>query len=102
MSYKVLLKPANGKFIAQVLGLPECFAEGPTREETIENVKIAIAKALEGTELLTIETATPPIRGGEDPWMKSRGMFCHDSDYEEVLREIKAYRKQVDVECPSE
>jgi hypothetical protein len=58
MSYKVFLKPADGKFNTQVLGLPDCFIEGPTREATTENVRTAIAKALEGTKLLTIEDWT--------------------------------------------
>jgi predicted RNase H-like HicB family nuclease len=98
MQYTVLLKQTDGKFIARVPALPECVAEGPTRDRAIENVRAAIARLLEEAEVMTVEVDGPLVRRDEDPWMKVRGMFRDDPDYEEVLKEIAAYRKQVDEE----
>ena len=32
----------------------------------------------------------------EDPWIKYAGMFTDDPDFEDVMKEIEAYRKELD------
>jgi predicted RNase H-like HicB family nuclease len=71
MTTKILLKPSDkltefsltavieqeteGKYQAVVLGLPECQAEGNTREEAIVNLSQLVANRLEKAELISLE-----------------------------------------------
>ena len=71
MTTKILLKPSDkltdvfltavieqeteGKYQARVLGLPECQAEGNTREEAIANLSQLVTNRLEKAELISLE-----------------------------------------------
>ena len=70
MTAKILLKPSDkltdifltaiieqkteGKYQAMVLGLPECQAEGNTREEAIANLNQIVTNRLEKAELISL------------------------------------------------
>jgi predicted RNase H-like HicB family nuclease len=72
MTTKILLKPSDkltefsltavielktdGKYQAIVLGLPECQAEGNTREEAIANLNQIVTNRLEKAELISLAT----------------------------------------------
>ncbi|MEG4394788.1 type II toxin-antitoxin system HicB family antitoxin [Microcoleus sp. BROC3] len=72
MTTKILLKPSDkltdfsltavieqeteGKYQAIVLGLPECKAEGNTRDEAIANLSQLVTNRLEKAELVSLET----------------------------------------------
>lgn len=48
MKYRVLIEPdEDGVFVATVPSLPGCVADGPTRDEAVQNVKEAISLYLE-------------------------------------------------------
>ena len=71
MTAKILLKPSDkltdfsltavieqktdGKYQAIVLGLPECHADGNTREEAITNLSHVVTNRLEKAELISLE-----------------------------------------------
>ena len=71
MTTKILLKPSDkltnfsliavieqekeGKYQAIVLGLPECQAEGNTREEAMANLSQLVTNRLEKAELISLE-----------------------------------------------
>ncbi len=71
MTAKILLKPSKkltdfsltvlieqeteGKYQAIVLGLPECQAEGNTREEAITNLSQLVTNRLEKAEIISLE-----------------------------------------------
>ncbi|MEG3863009.1 type II toxin-antitoxin system HicB family antitoxin [Microcoleus sp. herbarium12] len=71
MNTKILLKPSErltnfsltavieqeteGKYQAIVLGLPECQAEGNTRDEAIANLSQLVTNRLEKAELISLE-----------------------------------------------
>jgi predicted RNase H-like HicB family nuclease len=75
MTTKILLKPSDkltdfsltavieqeteGKYQAIVLGLPECQAEGNTRDEAIANLSQLVANRLEKAELVSLEIQQP-------------------------------------------
>ncbi len=51
MKYRVLIKQdEDGMYVAEVPSLPDCISQGQTREETVENVREAIAAYLESLE----------------------------------------------------
>jgi predicted RNase H-like HicB family nuclease len=51
----IVEQETEGKYQAMVLGLPECKAEGNTREEAIANLDRSLAKRLEKAELISLE-----------------------------------------------
>ena len=71
MTTKILLKPSDkltdfsltavieqeteGKYQAIVLGLPECHADGNTRDEAIANLSQLVTNRLEKAELISLE-----------------------------------------------
>ncbi len=75
MTTKILLKPSDkltnfsltalieqttdGKYQAIVLGLPECHADGNTREEAITNLNQIVTNRLKKAELISLEIPQP-------------------------------------------
>ena len=53
MRYKVSLKKTEEGYSVCVPGLPGCWSEGRTEEETLENIKDAIQAYLETAEELS-------------------------------------------------
>jgi len=47
-SYAVVIEPAGSNFSAYVPDLPGCVSTAPTREEVLQEIRIAIAFHLEG------------------------------------------------------
>ncbi|MFH0861729.1 MAG: type II toxin-antitoxin system HicB family antitoxin [Candidatus Altiarchaeota archaeon] len=46
--FKVALQPQpEGGYFVQVIGIPNCFTEGDTKKEALENAKDAISLCLE-------------------------------------------------------
>ncbi len=59
--YRIALKESEEGFAVWVPGLPGCFSQGDTREEALENIRIAIAEYLEAKA----EIGLSPERTGE-------------------------------------
>ena len=61
MKYRVLIEQdEDGVYVAEVPALPGCVSQGQTREETVENVREAIAAYLESLEMHG-DPIPPPI-----------------------------------------
>jgi predicted RNase H-like HicB family nuclease len=85
----------EGKYQALVLGLPECKAEGNSREEVITNISRILGDRLEKAELIPLEIKPPKP---EHPWMKFAGMFKDDPQFDEMLEDIQQLRRDRDAE----
>lgn len=85
----------EGKYQATVLGLSECQAEGNTREEVLTNISSIAGTRLEKAELISLEIKPPKP---EHPWMKFAGMFKDDPQFDEMLEDIQALRRERDAE----
>ena len=48
---------------------------------------------LRNTEIVSLEIEIPQ---SEHPWMKFAGMFKDDPNFEDVLADIKSYRREID------
>jgi predicted RNase H-like HicB family nuclease len=98
MQYQVFVQsfPNNG-FVAAVIGMPDCLAEGQTKEEAVANAKRALQSRLSEGEIVTIDVDPSP--GLEDnPLLKHFGRFKDDPTFDDYLADIEAYRRQVDEE----
>ena len=98
MRYTVFLKQRDGEYWAVVPLLPSCAAQGRTREEVLQNVRVAIEKALADMEITTVEVKTPSRPAISNPWLETAGMFQDDPLFDEMLAEVAAYRRVLDEE----
>ena len=85
----------DGSIRATVLGLPDCKAKGANRKEALTNLRQLLTARLQEAEIVPLEIKLPKK---EHPWMKFAGMFKDDPDFDEVLADIEAYRRELDAE----
>jgi hypothetical protein len=96
MSYQVLVeKIPDGFFAATVIGIPDCVAEGATKEEALENASAKLKERLAKGELFTIEG---PYSRSANPWLEIHGTLRDDPTFDDLISEIDKYRQQRDVE----
>ena len=93
MQYQILVQNQNKNgVVASVIGMPECKAEGKTKEEAIANIKQALKTFLAQGEIVSVEIPTPV----ENPLLKHAGRFKDDETFDDFLAEIEKYRREVD------
>lgn len=85
----------EGKYQAVVLGLPDCKAEGNSREEVITNISLVVGSRLEKAELISLAIQPPKP---EHPWMKFAGMYKDNPLFDEVVAYIEADRNTLEEE----
>ena len=98
MRYPVFLKQHDGEYWAVVPLLPSCTAQGHTREEVLQNVRVAIEEALADMEITTVEVNVPSRPTTSNPWLETAGMFQDDPLFDAMLAEVAAYRRGLDEE----
>jgi hypothetical protein len=92
MSYQVLVEKAPaGFFAATVIGVPDCVAEGATREEALENASAKLKERLDRGELFTIEG---PVSRAANPWLEVHGSLRDDPTFDDLMSEIDNDRRQ--------
>lgn len=98
MQYQIFVQSyANNGFVAAVIGMPDCLAEGQTKEEAVANAKAALQSRLSQGEIVTIDVE-PQAAQENNPLLKHFGRFKDDPTFDEYLADIEAYRRQVDEE----
>lgn len=99
MQYQVFVQSnPEKKFIASVVGIPNCSVEGNTKEEAIELARVCLEHQLANGNLVTIEVNRVPLQLENDPLIKNIGIFADDPTFDDFLAEIAAYRQEVDAE----
>ncbi len=97
MQYQVFVQHhANNGYVAAVLGLPGCLAEGKTKEEAIANAKASLQSHLAQGEVVTVEieaSAKPEIG---NPWLDSFGLFKDDPTFDDFLEKVADERRKTD------
>jgi predicted RNase H-like HicB family nuclease len=89
--FSILLESNHqGDFRATVLGLPECQAQGATRDAALANAKQLLAERLSTAELVVID---PPSTA-----QRMAGNFKHDPEWEDFQATIATYRAELDAE----
>ncbi|WP_019502553.1 type II toxin-antitoxin system HicB family antitoxin [Pseudanabaena sp. PCC 6802] len=99
MQYQVFVESrSEHQFVASVVGLPNCIAEGASKEEAISKAKTVLTEKMNRGELVTIEIEPQAIKPKIDPWLKHFGIFANDPTFEDFLEEVAAYRKATNEE----
>lgn len=99
MQYQVLVESrAHGLFLATVIGVPECVAEGATQQEALANAKAVLKERLARSELFTIELEGMSATSAANPWLEVHGSLRDDPTFDDFMAEIASYRQQLDAE----
>lgn len=90
MVYDVLIKRRRDGFTATVLNLPDCTAEGPTKEEAIERVRAAASQMISEAEIVQIELGAPRTK---QPLQSFAGMWRSDETFDDFKAAMADYRR---------
>ncbi len=98
MTYEVILRKKDNKYIARVRDWPELMIEENTREAAISQIKEQLVEYLSHPpEVVHIDLETT---AETNPWLKFAGMWADDPAWEDFLAEVETYRRQVDQVAP--
>jgi len=88
-------KDENQTFKATMLGWPGVAASASTREEALSRLRQILQRRLASGEIVNLDVEVPQ---SEHPWLKHAGLFADNPMFDEVLKEIEAYRRELDSE----
>jgi predicted RNase H-like HicB family nuclease len=95
MKYTVMLREQSpGYFVAVAPAVPECRAEGKTREETLALLRAQLEAWLQQTEVTSIEISTGQTSPAAEPnpWLATAGIFADDPALMPLMDAIYAER----------
>lgn len=95
LTYPVLIEQERGNYKAMVWGLPDCQTIGKTREAALVSLRQLLEARLENAELVSLDIERPQ---SDNPWMKLAGKYKDDSQFDQMLDSIQAYRRELDQE----
>lgn len=96
MDVSVMLEQVQGNgYRATALAPVPLVAEAPTRDEAVNRIRTLITEKLSHVELIQIEVsvATHP-----NPWLAIAGTWRDHPDLDEVVENIKEYRREIDAD----
>lgn len=95
MTYDVILRKAQNKYIARVREWPEVVIEEETREAALTQIKQQLAAYLsQQPEVVPIELEPDAVPS--HPWLQFAGMWEHDPTWADFEAEVATYRQQLD------
>lgn len=90
-NWKILLESQDDGFtVATVLEVPNLQIIDKTKQGAIEKVQQLLQERLAKAEIIQISL---PKKTHENPLMKFAGVFENDSDFQEIMSEIRAERE---------
>lgn len=96
----VLVKEeSSGKVSAVVLNWPEYRVESTDRVSALASLQQLLTTSLESAEIVSLEIEQNPQ---SHPWMRFAGMFEDDPHFDEMLEDIKTFRKERDAELEAD
>ena len=95
MTYEVILRKTQNKYIARVRDWPEVVIEEDTREAAITQIKQQLTAYLSQLpEVIHIELE--PVASGEHSWLQFAGMWAEDPTWDDFMTEVTVYRQEMD------
>ena len=90
-NWNILLESQDdGLTVATVLEVPNLQATDKTKQGAIEKVRELLQERLAKAEIIQISL---PEKTNGNPLMKFAGVFENDSDFQEIVSEIRAERE---------
>jgi predicted RNase H-like HicB family nuclease len=95
MTYDVILRKKQNKYVARVREWPEVVIEENSREEAIRHIKDQLATYLrQPPEVIQIDLEA--VVPSDHPWLPFAGMWADDPTWDDFMAEIEAYRQEID------
>ena len=103
MQVSVVIQKLKGAgFRAKTASNPLMSAEGPTRDIALDSLRNQLIEQFEGEEVVSLDIPVGYERAANDwasnPWSKCVGVFKDNPMFDQVLENMKAYRKIRDQE----
>ncbi|HAC65028.1 MAG TPA: hypothetical protein DCF68_16230 [Cyanothece sp. UBA12306] len=90
-NWNILLESQDdGCTVATILEVPNLQSVDKTKQGAIEKVRQLLQERLAKAEIIQISL---PKKTHENPLMKFAGVFENDSDFQEIMSEIRAERE---------
>lgn len=90
-NWNILLESQDdGLTVATVLEVPNLQTTDETKQGAIKKVRELLQERLAKAEIIQISL---PKKTNENPLMKFAGIFENDSDFQEIMSEIRAERE---------
>lgn len=95
MTYDVILRKKQNKYIARVREWPEVVIEEETREAALAQIKQQLMAYLsQAPEVIPIELEAST--SAEHPWLRFAGMWADDPTWDDFVAEVAAHRQEMD------
>ncbi len=99
MTFQIFVQPRPEQgYVASVVGIPGCVAEGETKEEAVAKTKEALSRLLAQGEIVSVEIENVAHTQADNPWLKILGMFKDDPTWDDFQASIAEYRRELDAE----
>jgi hypothetical protein len=97
----ILLKQAEDGYAARPVLWPDSVAHGTTEQEALDRVRALIRDLLSRTQFVQVEVDVPehPV---DNSWLAKAGLFADDPTWDDFLKAMADYRRQLDQEPTSE
>lgn len=96
LTYSIIIeREKEGTYKATVWGLTDCQVTGDTREAALTSINQLLTARLQNAEVVVQEMTLPK---SENPWIKFAGMYKDNPLFNDMVAEMKAYRREVDAE----
>jgi hypothetical protein len=97
MTYDIILRQENQRYLAQVREYPQVTAEASNRYLALQRIRDGLKEYLSNhVEIVQIDLDLPEVP--VNPWVEQFGRFKDDPDFDEYLAEIQSYRQELDAE----
>jgi len=97
----IVLKQAENGYVARPVLWPDSVVHGATEQEALQRVRALIRDLLSRTQFVQVEVDIPEHQL-DNPWLAKAGMFADDPTWDDFLRAMTDYRRQLDAEQMSE
>jgi predicted RNase H-like HicB family nuclease len=99
MTFQIFIQnqPEQG-YVASVIGIPDCVAEGATKEEAVVKAKEVLSRLLTQGEIVSVEMENVLQTQPDNPWLKIAGKYKDDPTWDDFQANIAEYRRELDAE----
>ena len=98
MTYDVLVKQTENRYLAVALGYPNVAAEAQTRSDAIRQVSDAVAAFIANSEIVQIELPKSSNFLPRKSLSSLSGMWSDDETFDDFVRVMKQHRDQLNAD----
>ena len=90
----MVLRQVDNGYSARPVLWPDCVAYGATEQEALDRVRTLIRDLLSRTRFVQVEVDVPEHQS-VNPWLAKSGRFADDPTWDDFLKAMADYRRQL-------